>query len=445
MSEFLWGAATSSHQIEGYNTRNDWWAWESKGMVEGGVRSDRATDHLNRFREDIRLAAELGLNSYRFSIEWSRLEPEEGIWSSDALDWYAELISECEKHRIVPMATLHHFTSPMWFSQLGGFTSPLSSDYFIRYVQKVVQTIGSRVPLWCTLNEPMVLTVGAYLGKFMPPGEFSPKNTALCCQNMLRSHVLAYDFLHSTSFVRKGPWKDRKLEVGIAHNMMDFMPDRNWHLGDLVLRYFLDQFYNRSWLNAIMGDKQNFGVPGLIPRLSQVEEARNRKTADFIGINYYTKAYVQWRPRAPAHERPPELPVGVVFARRKEQVSDLEWAVHPQGLRKILRQVSRYGVPIYITENGIADREDRLRPDYLTEHLRELARAIREGIDIRGYYHWSLLDNFEWSKGFGPRFGLYSVNYENFERTATQSAHLFQKIIQRHRENRAMLPREEWI
>jgi beta-glucosidase len=445
MSEFLWGAATSSHQIEGHNENNDWALWEARGMVEGGVRSGKATDHLSRFREDIGLAAELGLNSYRFSVEWSRLEPEEGRWSAEAFDWYSELIGECERHRIVPMLTLHHFTSPAWFAAQGGFTSAKAPEYFLKLVEKVVGRFGERVPLWCTLNEPMVLSVGSYLGRLMPPGEFAPEKVALSCRYLLKSHVLAYDYIHAYAGARKGPWKDWPLQVGIAHNMLDFMPERAWHPLERLLAWVLDRFYNQAWLDAVTGRRQRFRIPWLIPDAGQVPEAWGRRTVDFIGVNYYTKAYVQWRPRAPAPERPAELPIGVAFARRTEPVSDLEWAVHPQGLRKILDRVSRYELPVYITENGIADREDRLRPEYLSRHLKEVARAIERGVDLRGYYHWSLLDNFEWIKGFGPRFGLFRVDYETFERSATASARVYQEMIRRHRDRHAAGPRSDLI
>jgi beta-glucosidase len=427
--EFLWGAATSSHQIEGQNDKNDWWEWEAQGHIEGGARSGAATDHWNRFKEDLKLARELGLNSYRFSVEWSRIEPEEGKWNSEALDWYESLIAECEKNQLLPMLTLHHFTSPLWFARKGGFASDQSPQYFSKYVTKVVQKLGPSVPLWCPINEPMVLAVGTYFGKFMPPAEFSPQKTSQACRNLLKSHVLAYDIIHGEIKNRKGPWKDYPVQVGIAHNMLDFMPDRKFHPIDLILVRILRRFYNRAWLDAVTGRKQHFGVLGLIPTPSPVKEAIGRNTADFIGINYYTKAYVQWRPKAPAHERPPELPIGVTFARRKETVSDLDWSIHPAGFYRMIRFVRKYCLPIYITENGIADREDKMRPEFLNAHIEILNRAISEGIDIRGYYHWSLLDNFEWVKGFHPRFGLYRVDYETFARTPTSSAHLYKKII----------------
>lgn len=437
---FLWGAATSSHQVEGHNDKNDWWAWEAEGRCEGGARSGAATDHWNRFREDLKLAAGLKLNSYRFSVEWSRIEPEEGRWDESAIEWYSDLIAECESLGIIPMLTLHHFTSPRWLAEKGGFTWDGSSYAFTRFVEKIAKTLGPRVPLWCTLNEPMVLVGGTYLAQFMPPAVFSPKNAALACHNLLKSHVSAYQVLHSQITERKGKWKNHPRRVGIAHNLLDFVPDRPWHPLEWTLARIFHRFYNRAWLDAVTGRKQRFGVLGLVPSAPVVQEALGKPTVDFIGVNYYTKAYVQWRPRAAAEERPADLPIGLSFARRKEEASDLEWAIHPHGFRKMLRFAASYGLPLYVTENGIADRNDDLRPRYLMSHLEELALAIEEGIDIRGYYHWSLLDNFEWIKGFGPRFGLFRVNYETFAREATRSADLYREIISGHLGREGLVP-----
>jgi beta-glucosidase len=431
---FLWGSATSSHQVEGYNEKNDWWAWEQKGHIEGGVRSGPATDHWNRFREDLKLAKDLGHNTYRFSVEWSRLQPEPGRWDYTAFDWYESLIAECEKLGLLPMLTLHHFTSPQWFAELGGFTSPQAPALFEKYVLQVVRKLGGRIPLWCTLNEPMVLVAGTYLGTFMPPARFDPKAASKACHTLLDCHVRAYRVIHQEPVERSGPWKNRPVQVGLAHNMLDFMPDRAWHPIELWLTRQFWNFYNRSWLDAVTGRPQNFGVFGFVPKSPVVPDALGKTTVDFLGVNYYTKAYVRWRPREPAPERPPLLPIGVSFARRKEEVSDVDWAVHPAGFSKILDYAGRYGLPIYVTENGIADQADRLRPTYLVEHLKVVAEKIKQGIDIQGYYHWSLLDNFEWIKGFGPRFGLFQVDFNNFERKPTRSAQLMKELIDLHRD-----------
>lgn len=429
---FLWGAATSSHQIEGHNRHNDWWAWESTGAIDGGVRSGAATDHWNRFREDLGLARDLGLTSYRFSIEWSRLEPSEGKWDSAAMDWYSELIDECGRLGLVPMATLHHFTLPGWLAEQNGFSHEGAPKRFAAYASRVARSLGSRVPLWCTVNEPLVLATGSYLGRFMPPAQYDPKAASQTCYNLLKSHVLAYDILKGEISKREGPFRERPLEVGFAHNMLHFVPERHYHPLEIVVARALSGLYNDAWLAAVNGEKQRFGLLGVLPLAPQLAQARRRRTFDFIGVNYYTKAYVQWRPRAKSKERAAELPLGISFARRRETASDLGWAIDPAGFRHMLAKLRRFNAPVYVTENGIADANDQFRQAYLLRHLREVAHAKANGLDIRGYYHWSLLDNFEWIKGFWPRFGLYSVDYETLARTARKSAYFYRELIDAH-------------
>ncbi len=424
---FLWGAATSSHQIEGYNDKNDWWAWEALGKIERGERSGSCTDHWHRFREDLKRAADLGMNSYRFSVEWSRLEPQEGQWDSEAFDWYFELIQECERLGLVPMLTLHHFTLPLWMAEQGGFSWERAPELFGRFTRKVVERLGAKVALWCTINEPMVLTAGCYLGQFMPPAIYSPEKARMACHHLLKSHVIAYDLIHREIPKSESRWKEITPQVGIAHNMIDFVPDRTWSVIERWLAEQLHQFYNISWLDAITGRGQRFGFPMLMAQAPIVPEANERVSVDYLGINYYTRARVQFTPKLNGP------PINVAFARKGEAASDVDWPIHPQGLQKVLKIAGSYELPVYITENGIADRDDDLRPRYIREHLREVAMARQNGIDVRGYYYWSLLDNFEWVKGFDPRFGLFRVDYNTFERTETHSARVYQEIIEKHK------------
>ena len=429
---FLWGVATSSHQIEGQNIHNDWWQWEAEGHIEGGARSGLATDHWRLFKEDLALAAEMGLNSYRFSLEWSRWEPREGSNDSEASDFYAAILDECERLKLKPMVTLQHFTLPRWLSERGGFSHSGAALSFGRFVNRVATVLGARVPIWCTLNEPMVLVAGSYLGRFMPPATYDPARASQACSELLRAHVLAFDILREKITRRTGPWLADPMEIGFAHNILHFLPDRRFHPVENLLAKVSHRFYNQAWLDATTGRAQRFGIPGLLPRAPLVPEALRRASADFIGINYYTKALVQWRPRQNLQALAGPWPLGVRFARKREEQSDLNWAVHPEGLRAALKLTARYRLPIYITENGIADRDDHLRRGYLHSHVLELAKARDTGLDIRGYYHWSLLDNFEWIKGFWPRFGLYSVNYDTMERRATKSASFYRELIQAH-------------
>ncbi len=432
--KFLWGAATSSHQIEGGNQHNDWWQWEQKGNIEGGAKSGSATDHWNRFREDIRLAKDLGLTTYRFSIEWSRIEPEEGQWNQGALEWYRQLVIECENNGLIPMATLLHFTIPQWLAARGGFTWDKSADRFAGFVGIVAKNFGKRVPLWCTINEPNVMVLGQYLAGFMPPAIYNPRLAAKANRNLLLAHIRAYDILHTKIKLREGPNKEMPLMVGFTNNMIDFAPLSPTNPIERLLARLFRNFYNRSWPDAVMGRKQHFGVRGLVPFAKQLWEGRGRRTADFIGINYYTRIYTCFGPqkRMANFVRFRSLPVGICFSREGEEVSDLGWVYHPKGLGRMIRFLRRYDIPLIITENGIADASDRLRSQYLLDHVAEVAKAIAGGAKVLGYYHWSLLDNFEWIKGFGPRFGLYEVDYTTMERKPRPSAHLYKTIIKLH-------------
>ncbi len=442
--QFLWGAATSSYQIEGDNKHSDWWTWEKQGHVDRKQTNGKATDHWNRFREDLRLAEDLKLNSYRFSIEWSRIEPREGEWNKEALEWYLDLIQECEKRKLLPMLTLHHFTFPQWIADKGGLKNKEVSYYFERFVKKVLRTMGPHIPLWCTLNEPVVLAIGQYLGGIMPPKENNPKILSTVMRNLLKMHVVAYRAIHNQTERRKGVWRAHPLLVGFAHNMVDFHASRHWHPMERLLSQVFWKFYNQSWLDAVTGGPQDFGVMGITPSVKPVREAQGKKTVDYIGINYYMKGELKWRPKADHFEKVKGIPVGISFASPNEEKSEMGWAIHPEGLGRMLRFVRQYKLPIYITENGIADGADKLRSTYILKHLIELAKEIKSGADIRGYYYWSLLDNFEWIKGFDPRFGLLSVDYNTFQRNLRPSSLVYRQIIEEH-EAQHLLPQEQLL
>ncbi|MFM8316358.1 MAG: glycoside hydrolase family 1 protein, partial [Deltaproteobacteria bacterium] len=411
------------------NTKNDWWAWEQMGKVETGEVSGKSTDHWNRFQEDLDLAAQMGLNAYRFSIEWSRWQPYPDQWDPVAIDWYRQLIDECEKRKLKPMVTLHHFTSPLWFAERGGFLNPDSPTLFLKFVKKVISELGDRISLWCTFNEPMVLAVGQYLGGFMPPGEFKPDCVGKLCHHILKSHVQSYDAIHRETKKRNGPWREEPIEVGIANNMIDFFPGRSWHPIDIGLSKVARNFFNRTWWDALTGRPQSFGLPWLIKKPPQVLEALGRRTCDYLGINYYTKGYLSWGSLTQVQA---DFPIQVKFAKETEPKSELGWAIHPEGLGRMMRFAQTYQLPVYITENGIADATDKYRGQYLISHLKQVAEAISQGVQVKGYFHWSLIDNFEWIKGYEPRFGLAQVDYSNFQRGLRPSARLFSKIIAMH-------------
>ncbi len=427
---FLWGVATSSHQVEGNNRHNDWWQWEAEGNIENNERSGDACDHWNRYKEDLGIAKSMGVNCYRFSIEWSRVEPEEGKWNEAAIDWYVELVKECERLNIMPMVTLHHFTVPKWLADKGGFLWEKAAGRFAGYTHKIAERLGSRVPFWCTLNEPNSLTIGQYLGAFMPPARFAPKLVAQSCRNLLIAHLKAYEILHKYAAKREGLFATVPLKVGVAHNVIQFLPRHRWNPLERVLAHSFHRFYNLAWPDALTGRHQHFGAFGLIPSPRQVWEARRKKCIDFLGINYYMKVYVCMGPqKETANFIKSRLPLGIVFALPGDQVSDLGWAIHPEGLESLLVEMSGYGLPLYITENGIADAKDVHRANYLRSHVGAVIRARSRGATIDGYVHWSLMDNFEWIKGFEPRFGLIEIDYPTQKRTLRPSGEVYAQII----------------
>ena len=416
--KFLWGVATSAHQVEGGNHNNDWWEFECQGRVDGGVSSGRAVDHWNRFEEDFALARNLGLNAFRFSLEWSRIEPRENETDEAALSQYEAMIRCCKAQGMEPMVTLHHFTLPLWVAKKGGVTCPEFPQFFARFVERVITRFNDLgIRDWITINEPMVLACGSYLAQIMPPMQVSLPKVQIAAKNLLRGHHFAYGILHRLS---KTP-----IRVGIAQNMVSFRPARAYNPLDWFICRKIENFYNWAWIDGAMGVSARFSIPGVLadpeplPLMSQ--------SLDFIGMNYYTTAWV--KPQFGS-----EVPVAIEFSRPGDVTSDLGWSITPEGFEAMIKKSARYGIPLMVTENGIADRDDFLRMRFIKSHLDVLDRCVRAGIAIQGYFHWSLLDNFEWIKGFRPRFGLYSVNYQTLERTPRESATLYQHTIQSLRE-----------
>jgi beta-glucosidase len=445
-SNFLWGAATSSHQIEGFNYESDWFKWEKEGKTEDRIGSGFTSSHFISYKKDILIAASLGLNSYRFSIEWSKVEPSEGFFDDTSFHWYVELIKICEDEGLMPMITLHHFTSPFWFIKSGGFLNPTSHIKFLNFLSQVLVRIGSNIPLWCTFNEPLVYVLGGCLGGFMPPGFFSPKSAATISYQIFKCHILSYRYIHMNIKKRTGPWKNRPLEVGIAHNMIDFVPYSRINLMDNVMVLLIDRYYNKSWLDAINGKRQHFGLLGFLPYSKSLIRYNYKCTTDFIGINYYTKAYIKFLKKENKQTINTErLKFSLLFSKKGDVSSDLGWAIHPKGLYRVIKKAAKYRKPLYITENGISDKSENLGAVFLRDHIMEIAKSIKNGVNIKGYYYWSLIDNYEWTKGFWPRFGLLKINYDSFERQPKKISLFYKSLIKAHASIRCLKPNKNII
>ena len=410
--DFLWGAGTSSHQVEGNNTNNDWWQWEQRIPPE--MRSGQACDEWNRFEEDFKLAQDLGLTALRFSLEWSRIEPSPGQFDNLALDHYREMILSMKSKGIEPIVTLNHFTIPLWLASQGGWFSDKSPEFFAQYVMKATGALGSDIHYWITLNEPAVYTYKSYIIGQWPPGEKSVKKAFKVVQNLGKAHVLAYENIKKV-YVQEG-WK--KPMVGIAQQVLIFEPHSDRSLWDRLSASLRDQMVNHLFIKALIrGNAKVLGVLNI-----RLPKAR---TLDFIGLNYYTREYVRNRgfllPDVLGDER--------VLENTRIRKNSLGWEIYPQGLYKIIKAFSKYKLLFLISENGICTNDDTERSEFIVDHLKAVALAMKDGAAVIGYLYWSLLDNYEWAEGFAPRFGLIEVDYTTQGRKIRASAKKYEEII----------------
>lgn len=407
---FLWGTATSSHQVEGNNDNNDWWMWEqTPGHIADGRRSDLACDWWRRAEEDFDRARDMGQNAHRLSIEWSRIEPREGEWSGEAMARYRALVVALRERGIEPMVTLYHFTNPLWLVDKRGWETEAVVPLFTRYVTKVVEELGDLVTLWCTINEPNVYAYEAYLTGTFPPGRRDLGLTFRVLRNTLLAHGEAYQAIHGLS---------RGAQVGIAHHMRLFDPAHGTSRLDRWVANVSDYLFNELVIKALMDGVLSFP---LSLRGSKVPALLN--SMDYFGLNYYTRDIVAFDVCRP----------GNLFSRRLytegAEMSDGGYGeVYPEGLYRLLKRVAVYGKPIYITENGLPDDDDDQRPRFLIHHLASVYRAISEDVPVQGYFHWSLVDNFEWAEGWNLRFGLIELDPESQVRTIRHSGKLYAEV-----------------
>jgi len=407
---FYWGAATSAHQVEGGN-RNDWSEWELESsklkvksaklrewpdyifknypnpLQEENYISGRACDHYNRFREDFDIAKRLGHNAHRFSIEWSRVEPEEGKFDEAAIEHYRQVIAALRERGMEPFVTLWHYTLPQWFARRGGWLHPRAVTDFSRYAKRVTAEYGREVRFWITKNEPETFVRHAYLVGDRPPQQRNIFTTYRVLRRLLAAHRAAYDALKS---------KDPTAQVGFAETKVYFEPYRR------LPHHMLTMKAVKWWRNNPL--YRDFAA-----------------RSDFIGLEYYFHSRIRLNPFTSRW---------AIQDNEDREVSDLGWEIYPQGLYHVLDELRSYRKPIYIVENGVADAADNQRASFIRRHVEAVARALHEGIDVRGYFYWSLLDNFEWQLGFWPRFGLVEVDYTTLERKIRPSAWEYKKIIE---------------
>ena len=393
---FLWGTASAAHQVEGDNRNCDWWEFEQQpGRIANGDTSEVACDHYHRYREDFSLLRELSQNAHRLSIEWSRIEPSEGEFDSRQIRHYRDVLGELREQGIQPMVTLHHFTNPLWFARKGGWRAPGSARAFLPFVNRLADELGDLVSMWCTINEPGIYGANGWItGEFPPARRGDIAGFYRVTANMRRAHELAYAAI-------KRRWPDTP--VGLSHHKFLFMPAtprRRDRWAAQTAQLVVDR-----WPVA----------PG---RLRKIVEA----TSDFIGIAHYWGQYCALDLRRPQDQ----------FIRRFNapgaMVSDFGFSVDPSWMRAVLNELKGLGKPVYITENGLATNDDERRQRYLTDILTNVHLAIQDGVDVRGYFHWTNMDNFEWARGYEQHFGLIGVDRKTLERTIKPSGRLYARI-----------------
>lgn len=396
---FLWGAATAAHQVEGNNKNNDWWEFEQKGNVNNGETSGIAVDHYNRYEEDFDIAKSLNHNAHRFSIEWSRIEPREGEFDMDEIRHYAEVIKALKERGMKVMVTLFHYSSPLWFAKKGGWENKDAIKDFLRFVEQVLKYLGSEVDYWITINEPMGYAVQGYLRGEFPPGIKSVFRFLKVVKIFVRAHNEAHFLIHRF-------FRDAK--VGIAKNLP-----------------FMESFDKKS-----LRDKFVTNVAKYIDYKMFLDEVVD--SLDFLGVQIYYYIRVKFKLGGEYVKLGDEYGVNN-HADNKLPRCDRNWEIYPEGIYHVLKDLKKYNVPIIITENGVADREDRLRADFIRDSLISIHRAICEGVDVRGYFHWTLTDNFEWTRGRSMRYGLVEIDYENnLKRIIRPSAKYFAEICERN-------------
>jgi beta-glucosidase len=442
-SNFVWGASTSAYQIEGAPLEDgagpsNWHRFSHQpGRTKLGHTGDVACDHYHRYRVDVALMRELGLRSYRFSISWSRVLPDgRGAKNSKGLDFYAHLVDELLSNGIIPNVTLYHWDLPAALDDRGGWLNPDSADWFADYALLMYRTLGDRVPMWATINEPWVIVDAGYVHGMHAPGLRDPRNAPRATHNLLRAHGAAVQACRA----------ELATQIGIVVNLEPKYPATDG-AADLAATQRADAYWNRQYLDPILFGSYPDEMPDIYgdawPDHPAADLALIRQPIDFVGINYYKRGVVCDDAAA--------IPDRAAYVRQSQNLhTELDWEVFPSGLTRILQWLhERYGdIALYITENGAAFQDpatpingavhDPLRVAYIRAHVLAALDAIAAGVNLQGYYAWSLLDNFEWAEGYTKRFGIVHVDFETLLRTPKSSAHFFSEVV---RSNGASLER----
>lgn len=381
-AHFMWGTATAAYQIEGNNSNTDWWYWENnkkRGQKYPLESSGLACDSYNRYEEDFDLCKKLNNNAVRISVEWARIEPSEGKFDYREIAHYKKVLSAAKDRGLKTFVTLHHFTNPFWFYKKGGWTNIRSPHYFARYAKECAKEFGALADVYLTINEPQVYALMSYTVGKWPPNKSNLFSSLIVQLNLISAHNEAYKKIKSAG----------KYTVGLVKQIV-------WYETFEQKPLFWDSWYAKIiyWLNC------DFFLKFI------------NKNLDVIGLNYYFTNQIK----------------GLRSTHPKGMVSNLNWWINPDGLKNVLLHLKKYNLPIYITENGLADSQDRLREMFIKNMLTATYEAMQKGAQVKGYFHWSLIDNFEWHEGYWPKFGLVAIDRKTLERKPRKSFYYYSKI-----------------
>lgn len=408
---FLFGTATAALQIEGGDTNNNWYRWSEQGMIENKEHCITACDHWNRIEEDTELNAALNVQTYRLGLEWSRIEPEEGKFNKEAILKYRYEIELLLEKNIHPLVTLWHFSHPLWFEDDGNWTNPKSIERYLSYTTYVINELGDIVTDWITFNEPNVFLTFAYFEGKWPPGKKGEIGMYLtCASHIIEAHVNAYKIIHEIVKEKS----NKSAVVGVAHHLRIFDPYNNGLLTKLGI-YLIEKLFHNIFIEGTTEGKFLFPV-------KNKSGIKQGKYVDFFGINYYSRDFIKGK-------FDPKNMFCEILLNEKCETNDLNWEIYAEGIGRLCKRFyEKYQLPIYITENGTCDAKDNFRQKYIKDHLSELLKQINNGVDIQRFYYWCLMDNFEWTEGYAPRFGLYEVNFENQERKLRASGEYYKQV-----------------
>lgn len=381
--DFVWGTATAAHQVEGGNWNNDWWQWEHTAGSPCQEPSGDACDHYHRYRDDIAMLADLGFGAYRFSLEWSRIEPEDGEFSTAALDHYRRMCDACHERGLEAIVTFHHFTTPRWVAARGGWTAPATADLFGRFCERAAAHLGDAITRACTLNEPNVVATFGHQWGIFPPGKRDPELRRRANDVFIAAHERAIPAIKAGA---------PRAPVGLTLAMQDHQALPGGEAARDAERAVMEDVY----LEAARGD-------------------------DFIGVQTYTRLRFG--------------PTGMMGPEAGVPTTQMGYEFWPQALEATIRrawEVTRT-VPVLVTENGIGTDVDADRIEYVRQALRGVLSCLADGIDVRGYVYWSLMDNFEWVFGYRPTFGLVAVDRATQVRTVKPSARWLGEIARANR------------